>query len=286
MMRRRMLMTAQGGEPPEPPFYVSGYVGNGMVYTFDSLENAGEGNARYTSGYKWTDLQSKTEYAVGTSAYWSPWKPANDYYNAASYREAAGAFSTAEPFLDISQPFTAEVRCKSNTDSGTNGESPSPTGWQRYGGCTFVLGKQSKNDNAGCRGGGNGVLEFCVYAHAASGENLGMQIFVGDTYGEYGYCSFRPFGFAQTEAHTYSVTHDGNGKLKFYGDGVLVAEQTVSGIFYNNEAKWWKTHGNAVSAANNSYFLGRSYRFSVYQKCLTDGEILSNYQNDIARYSL
>lgn len=282
--RRRMMMTAQGGKPPEPPFYVSGYVGNGMVYTFDTLENAGEGEARYTSGYKWADLQNKTEYSVGVSAYWSPWGASNKYYNSSSYRHANGSFTTTEPFLDISQPFTVEVRCQSARDSGSANDNPG-TSWQQFGGCVLVLGKESKGQNGGCQLGGNGVIEFCVYANSSTGENKGMQIFVGDIAGEYGYCSFRPLGFVQTSPHTYSVSYDGAGKLKFYGDGVLVGEQTVGGTFYNNQAKWWRSNGNAVSQANSSYFIGTDYRFSVYQKCLTDDEILSNYQNDIARYA-
>lgn len=283
MDRRRALISAQGGAPPEPPFYVSGYLGNGMVYTFDALENAGEGKPRYTSGLNWADLQNKTEYSVGLAPYWGVWSKDNNYYNSVSYRQAYGYFLTTEPFLDISKPFTAEVRCKSTRDSGSANDDPG-TSWQKFGGSPLVLGKTSKDQQGGCQAGGNGVLEFCVYANSRTGENKGMQIFVGDITGEYGYCSFRELGFMQTSIHTYSVTHNGKGKLKFYGDGVLVEEQTVSGTFYNNQASFWRSNGNALSQANTTYFIGMDYRFSVYQKCLTDDEILSNYQNDLVRY--
>lgn len=284
--RRRALMSVQGGGPPEPPFYVSGYLGNGMVYTFDALENAGEGNARYTSGYIWNDLQNKTNVNVGTSAYWSPWGKNSNYYYAGTWRNGAGGnFVTTEPFLDISQPFTVEVRCHSTKNSGT--EQDSPTTWNALGGSALTLGVATATQQGGCDVP-NGVLEFRIFANANTGENTGMQIFVGSNSGgegNRGYCSFLQYGFDQKQWHTYSVTYDGKGKLSYYGDGALVATQDVSGVFYKNEAKWVRLHGSGTSGTNQRVFVGESARFAIYQKCLTPDEILSNYQNDVTRYS-
>lgn len=194
--RRRALMMRQGGEPPEPPFYVSGYLGNGMAYTFDSLENAGEGIARYTTGWLWFDLQNKISTSVGTSAYWSPWSGTNNYYNSSSWRHAAGGnFTTTEPFLDISKPFTVEVRCKSIRDSGSDKDAPER--YQARGGSALTLGAAASAENGGCDST-NGVIEFRIFANANTGENTGMQIFVGSILGgssNSGYCSFLQYGF-------------------------------------------------------------------------------------------
>lgn len=270
---------------PEPPFYISGYVGNGMIHTFDALENAGSGETRRTSGYDWTDLENKLTYSVGTSTYWSAWRAnaTNVWYNSDTWRNAAGTF-TETNLIDISKPFTAEVRVKATRDSGSSGDSPG--GYQQLGGSVLTLGVSSVAQNGGCDGT-NGVLEFRIFANASTGENPGMQIFVGSTNGgyDYGYCAFRQYGYFQTDWHTYSVTHDGNGKLSYYADGNLVYSETIGKNFRSSVASWWKSNGSGINGANQRWFIGYDQRFAVYQKCLSPAEILSNYQNDLTRFA-
>lgn len=261
---------------------IAGYLSYQMIATFDSKENAGAGETRYTSGYVWKDLSKKYSSAIGQQ-YGGTWVAGNLWCNTTVWRGSAGNGFISNEFLNINEPFTIEVRCKAQLDSGAEGESPG--GYQALGGSVLTLGVNSVAQNGGCDGG-NGTLEFRVYANASTSENKGMQIFVGRATGtNYGYCSFIDYGYDQKEWHTYSVTHNGLGLLRYYGDGILVKTEQKEPNFINNIANWIKFCGSGTNGTNQRFFCGRSTRFAFYKRALTASEIMSNYLNDLSRYS-
>lgn len=280
---RRALITQKLTPPePEPDTFLCGYFANGLTHLFDGLQPK-ETTSVNPEAYTWHNLVNGTSMGVGTQASWNPISGRYLAYVSDSWRNAAGTLSE-DRCLDISKPFTVEMRCKSIRDSGSDKDAPER--YQDRGGSALTIGNMAVAQNGGCDGT-NGVLEFRVFANSTTGENKGMQIFVGSVHsgdGKYGYCSFADYGIDQKEYHTYTVTHNGKGTLKYYCDAVCCKTEIITPAFYNKVANWIKPHGSGTNGTNQRYFIGYTHRIAIYSRCLTDEQVALNYANDILSF--
>lgn len=258
MDRRRALMMAQGDIPTSPP--IEGYIGTGLVALFDGKTNAGVGVARRTTGCLWTDLVSGTDgRPVRSPECWS----GSDYFWHSSNWDGH-CVATIENLLDISKPFTIEVRCASTSLQGSNVDR---------GATAFTMNTSTNKSNAG-------AIEFRIpYPY----EGHGMTAYIGDA--EY---DFGQDGYVQTSMHTYTARRTGNN-IDFYADGVFCGSKILQSslspeiyervsIFTDRATDW--------APANGRRFHGQGACFRVYKRAISASEIDANYQNDLVRFGL
>lgn len=192
--RRRALMMSQGGAP-EPPFYINGYIGNGLIEYFDAIDNKGIGNPRSSGSSTQQDAKMWLNYQ-GTN------KP--------------GLFEYG------TNVWTADARHVQNWRSAMKWEYNFLAGLNSF--TVEARFKQGNYGNPGCC--------FSVANGATSGRFLEISATqtVGYIYGPDTISKELPF---PSGINTLAVTC-GKGKIKFFVNGEFVDERAISDSAFAN----------------------------------------------------
>lgn len=116
---------------------------------------------------------------------------------------------------------------------------------------------------------------------------------VSGTNGRIGFQTFNPLSVLYTTTNNwiggqwYNIvcTYDiSNSKQSIYINGVLENFTTIASCYFNTNTYF--TLGSYTSPPRTWFFNGRIGRFDVYNKTLSDGEILQNYNATKTRFGL
>lgn len=131
------------------------------------------------------------------------------------------------------------------------------------------------------------VDQFGIYPSYQSNAYAGYIEFYGSASSKF----IPSYSFGTLEKYGLSVTCSNNTKFKVYKNGVLkkefdIAESTyaeVSHITCSKILNYSMLLGNL--SGNNRPYKGEIYNFKIYDKVLTNDEIIKNYEIDNLRYN-
>lgn len=261
--RRRMLMTAQGGADPE--IYINGYVGGGLVHYWDGKDNRGIGEAHASSGFPWVDIAGTRDIVLTDRQEQATWVT-TDFTADSLYITALRTYRQCFIFEDILDTSNGEVSIEVRFSAGNAGEA-SPFGLSH----------------------GNTTPTMAFYQDRGAGT-VGIVANSTATYKQFRYITAPA---EDTEYHTLTMTYKiGRATLRLYVNGILAGNYTPQPSVADFSARLTSgTLRTVIGSSNaqvaNGIYLNPGYvsRICVYNRILSPEQVLSNYNNDIARFN-
>lgn len=258
-----MLMTAQGGAEPE--VYINGYVGGGLVHYWDGKDNRGIGEAHASSGFPWVDLAGTRDILIDDRQERATWVT-TDFTENSLYINTQRTYRQCFIFEDILDTSNGEVSIEVRFSAGNSGNA-SPFGLSH----------------------GNTTPTLAFYQDRSEGT-VGIFSNTTATYAQFRYITAPA---EDTEYHTLTMTYKiGEATLRLYVNGILAGSYAplpdVAEFSARMTSGTLRTIiGSSVAQAANGRYLNPGYvsRVCVYNRILSPEQVLSNYNNDIARFN-
>ena len=260
MSKRRALMMAQGGA--EPQFYINGYVGNGLLHYWDGIDNRGIGESHASSGFPWVDLAGNRDIVLNDRIETATWVSTSFTDSAWTQTNSNRSHFRLE---DVRVPYPEfTIECRGFSDAETHG--PLFGFWANIAGGasrTLVILEPTSNTIGAIFKGSGQWAGYVKYQEQYSNAPI-------------------------TLALSYKAGED---KMTLYADGVLFSKFTPlpNVSEFNSRFQLEDTHLEiGATSPNNNLVLpngGLIHRMMVYDRVLTPAEILSNYQNDLTRFT-
>ena len=222
------------------------YIENGLIAYLDGINNTGNGHS--TTQLYWTDMSGNNNNA---QTFNNPeWTNNSIIFNGTDNYAKIGTTSSAK----FNNGITIETRIKIQRLTGFDGKD-----------YISIINNESGNN------GENSINQNIV----KTDSKLQTKIYIGSEF----YTIETQPEINIGNYYTLTTTYD-NSKLRFYVNGSLIGEQEVEGTYAGTDNPF-----NIGKKADSEDYANVEYqKVLIYNRALSENEVIRNYQADQARY--